>query len=132
MARELVSDALWNTVAPFIPAEAAKPRGGRPRADARLCLVGILFVLHNGGAWNAMPAELSAASPATCWRRLQEWTQAGVWDAIWKRALAVLNKEGEVEMSVAIIDSASIRAVFGGDTRAQTRPIAASLAASAI
>ena len=132
MARELVNDALWNAVAPFIPADSAKPNGGRPRADARLCLVGILFVLQTGSAWNAMPAELAAASPATCWRRLQEWSQAGVWEAIWSRALAVLNKEGEVEMSVAIIDSASIRAVFGGDTREETRPTGASLAASAI
>jgi transposase len=132
MARELVSDALWNAVKKFIPPPKAKPRGGRPDADARLCLVGILFVLHTGAAWNAMPAELAAASPATCWRRHKEWTHAGVWDEIWKAALAFLNRRGEVDLSVAIADSASVRAVFGGDTPAPTRQIAASLAASAI
>ena len=131
MARELVSDALWNTIAPLLPADPPKPRGGRPPVSSRLCLVGILFVLQTGAAWNAMPAELDAASPATCWRRLQAWTQAGVWDAIWRTALAVLNGEGDVDLSVAIADSASFRAVFGGDTQAQIQRTEASLAASA-
>lgn len=130
MARELVSDALWKRVRKFIPSEAAKPAGGRPRASARSCLVGILYILRTGSAWNTMPAELSSAAPTTCWRRHKEWVDAGVWDQIWRAALAFLNRKGEVDLSVAIADSASVRAALGGSTRVRIRPTAASAAAS--
>lgn len=131
MARELVPSALWKRVKRFIPPEAEKPSGGRPRASARSCLVGIMYVLRTGSAWNTMPAELSAAAPTTCWRRHKEWIDAGVWDQIWGAALAFLNRKGHVDLSVAIADSASVRAAFGGSTRGRTRPTVASAAASA-
>jgi len=130
MPRPLVSDELWNVVQPLLPAERPKPKGGRPVADARACLLGILFVLKTGGAWNSIPAELGAASPATCWRRFKEWTSAGVWQAVWELSLAKLNKQGKIDLSRAVADSASFRAVFGGITRDRTRPTALKTGAS--
>ncbi|HEX9945557.1 MAG TPA: transposase, partial [Thermoanaerobaculia bacterium] len=43
--RPLVSDALWERIAPLLPPERAKPKGGRPRIADRAALTGILFVL---------------------------------------------------------------------------------------
>ena len=40
-----VTDELWALVAPLLPPEPPKPKGGRPRVDDRKVLTGILFVL---------------------------------------------------------------------------------------
>ncbi|MFJ7969677.1 transposase, partial [Streptomyces sp. NPDC096324] len=53
----------------------------RPVAD-RLCLQGILYVLHNDIAWQLLPLELGLGSGQTCWRRLERWQQAGVFDRL--------------------------------------------------
>ena len=125
MARQWVRDELWNEIAPLLPAEPPKPRGGRPRVPDRKCLVGIVFVLRTGCAWNDLPAELGCGDGSTCWRRLRQWTTAGVWPAVWQRVLNALGRQEHVDLSRAVIDSASVRAVFGGLTRGQTPRIAA-------
>jgi transposase len=130
MPRPLVSDEFWSVVRPLLPVQRPKPKGGRPVADARACLLGILFVLKTGCAWNDLPAELGAASPATCWRRFRDWSEAGVWQAVWDLSLAKLNKQGRIDLSHAVVDSASFRAVFGGPTRDRTRRTAPRTAAS--
>jgi transposase len=45
MAKELLPDALWARIAPLLPPEPPKPKGGRPRVSDRAALTGILFVL---------------------------------------------------------------------------------------
>lgn len=51
MAKELLPDALWLRIAPLLPPEAPKPKGGRPRVSDRAALTGILFVLKTGIPW---------------------------------------------------------------------------------
>jgi transposase len=44
-------------------------------------LGGIIYVLRAGVPWRLLPArELGCGSPVTCWRRLRDWQQAGVWE----------------------------------------------------
>lgn len=43
-------------IAPLIPPEAPKPKGGRPRVSDRAALTGILFVLKTGIPWEYLPA----------------------------------------------------------------------------
>ncbi len=38
MAKELLPDALWLRIAPLIPPEAPKPKGGQPRVSDRAAL----------------------------------------------------------------------------------------------
>jgi transposase len=66
MAKELVSDELWNTIEPLLPEEPPKPKGGRPRVDDRAALAGIIFVLKSGIPWEMLPRRWVAApaSPA--------------------------------------------------------------------
>ncbi|GBC72092.1 hypothetical protein HRbin02_01884 [Candidatus Calditenuaceae archaeon HR02] len=72
--REL-SDFEWELIRPLLP---PKPRGGRPRADDRRVLNGILYVLTTGCRWMDMPAEYG--SYKTAWRRLRLWQELGVWE----------------------------------------------------
>ena len=48
MAKELLPDAFWARIAPLLPPEPPKPKGGRPRVSDRAALTGILFVVRTG------------------------------------------------------------------------------------
>jgi transposase len=43
-APSLVPDDLWDAIAPLLPMEPPKPKGGRPRVSDRAALGGIVFV----------------------------------------------------------------------------------------
>ena len=120
MAREWVTDELWTEVQPLLPPHRLRPKGGRPPADDRACLVGILFVLRTGCAWNDIPGELAPSGP-TCWRRMNAWTQAGVWPRLHAVLLRKLGRRDRLAFERAVADSASFRAVFGGRIPAPTR-----------
>ena len=69
--------------------------------------------------WQQLPQELGYGSGMTCWRRLKEWQQAGVFQALHERLLAKLRAAGRLDLSRAVCDSASLRALLGGE---QTGP----------
>ena len=132
MSSILVTDELWNEIAPLLPMEVPRPNGGRPRIPDRKCLMGILFVLKSGIPWNDLPGEFGCGSGWTCWRRLALWSALGIWPELHRRLLNALGRLGAIDWSRAVVDSASIRAVFGGSIRDQTQPIEPSGAVSAI
>ncbi|MEU1273863.1 transposase [Streptomyces sp. NPDC005799] len=72
----IVGDDLWVLIEPLLPPWPEKAPVPRPVAD-RLCLQGILYVLHNDLAWQLLPLELGFGSGQTCWRRLERWQLAG-------------------------------------------------------
>ena len=131
MAFTLLSDRLWCEIKPLLPREPPKPKGGRPRVPDRACLAGIVYVLRTGMPWRLVPAELGCGSGVTCWRRLREWTQTGVWPRIHHKVLGVLGRQGKLDASRVVMDSASVRAVLGGHTPAPIPRIGRKRAANA-
>jgi transposase len=84
--RELrLSDAQWEQTRALLP---ERNREGRPRADDRRTLEGILYILRTGAPWGELPREFG--SPVTCWRRLAEWEASEVWEHVWAALLASL------------------------------------------
>jgi len=132
MAAVLVPDALWYLIEPLFPTQLPKPRGGRPRLSDRACLTGIIFVLRSGIPWRMLPKTLGYGSGMTCWRRLRDWQQAGILDLIHFVLLNWLSRDGRIDWSRAVVDSCSVRAVFGGCRQDRVRPIEPNTAASAI
>jgi transposase len=80
----IVPDGLWRRIEPLLPKPVVRDprRPGRNRLDDRKALCGILFVLHTGIQWEYLPQELGFGSGMTCWRRLDEWNRAGVWQRL--------------------------------------------------
>jgi transposase len=131
MAAPLVPDALWAVTAPLLPPEPPKPKGGRPRVPDRACLTGILFVLKSGIPWEMLPQEMGCGSGMTCWRRLKEWQEAGVWDRLHRALLDHLGRIDAIDWSRAAVDSATVPAKRGAPRSARTPPTGASRAPSA-
>jgi transposase len=117
---EIVSDDLWEQIEPLLPPEPEpSPLGGRPRVTNRQAFTGVVFVLKTGIPWQALPTEMGCGSGSTCWRRFAEWTRLAVWSRLHSLLLSLLGKAGAVNLERAVIDSASVRAVFGGRTPAR-------------
>ena len=77
-----LSHEQWLLIADLFPHPPVAPQGGRPRVPPRPCLQGVLWVLTSGARWQALFQRKQGPerypSPTTCWRRLSEWTDAGV------------------------------------------------------
>ena len=121
MSKPLVPDELWAVAAPLLPPEPPRPRGGRPRVPDRACLAGIIFVLRSGIPWEMLPQELGCGSGMTCWRRLRDWQDAGVWDRLHHSLLDRLGEADRIDWSRASLDSASIPAKRGAISSDRTR-----------
>jgi transposase len=120
-----VSGGLWERVSPLLPVVERRVRyPGRKRIDDRRCLEGILFVLFSGLPWDAVPGELGV-SGVTCWRRLQEWQQAGVWQRLLLVLVDELEQRGQRDRARLIVDASIAPAKKGAPKRGRARWIAA-------
>lgn len=107
----VVSDKLWERVKPHLPRRADQPKGGRPWVDDRECLEGVLWILRSGARWRDIPPDLP--SPATCWRRLQEWAGEGCLDEIHAAVLKELDELGRLDWDQLVADATFVRGKKG-------------------
>ncbi len=132
MTKPLVSDELWQLIEPLLPPEPPKPKGGRPRISDRAALTGIIFVLKSGIPWEMLPQEMGCGSGVTCWRRLRDWQEAGVWEQLHRVLLDRLGQTGQIHLGRACLDSATVPAKRGASKPGRTRRIRANRVRSAI
>lgn len=128
----LVSDELWVVVRRLLPPVPPRPRGGRPRVADRAALSGILFVLRSGIPWGMLPRELGCGSGVTCWRRLRDWQEAGVWARLHRVLLDRLGAADRIDWSRAVVDSQTVPAKRGARRPGPTGRTAANRARSAM
>ena len=101
--QKLLTEEQWELVEPMLPPPVRRPDNrGRPWASNRACFEGILWVLQTGAAWRFLPEAFP--SPATCWRRLQQWQQEGVWLNAWRTLLGALDEEGLLKWDETFLD----------------------------
>lgn len=113
---DLVPDDLWERIAPLLPARPARRRRhpGRLPVSDRVALAGIVYVLRKGVAWCDVPTQVVGCSGVTAWRRLRDWTEAGVWPRLHEALLAELRATSLLDMDDAAIDGSHVRALKGG------------------
>ncbi|GAA4100569.1 hypothetical protein GCM10022284_44310 [Streptomyces hundungensis] len=87
----------------------------------RAALRGIVYVLLKGVSWRDVPADQVGCSGVTAWRRLRDWTEAGVWPRLHEVLLVELRRAGLLEMDDAAVDGSHVRALKGGHTRDRRR-----------
>ncbi|MBB1503173.1 transposase [Propioniciclava sp. MC1683] len=73
-----MTDEDWARLAPLMPRTGAK--GGRPWADHRLIVEGIVWRYRTGCPWRDLPAEFGPWQ--TVWARHRTWSEDGTWDRI--------------------------------------------------
>jgi transposase len=116
MTKPLVSDALWQRLAPLLP--PPKPRRlrfpGRKPLHPRNILSGILFVLKTGIGWDDLPAELGWGCGKTCRQTLRRWHRLGIWNDLHRILLEELHGAEHLDWSRALIDCAFAKAPLGG------------------
>lgn len=132
MSAEILPEGLWRVVEPLLPPVKPKPKGGRPPIPNRKALTGILFVLKTGMPWEHLPLECGWGSGMTCWRRLHDWQEAGVWEKLHLVLLERLSDADRIDWSRASLDSASVPAPGGAQKPGRIRRIAANRARSAM
>ena len=98
----LLTDEQWHLIVDLFPESPVGPKGGRPVVPSRPCVEGILWILRTGAPWKDLPKHFP--SPATCWRRLKEWTEADIWEKAWARLLRRLDRQGRVDREESFAD----------------------------
>jgi transposase len=113
MGKPLLSDELWNAIAPLLPPAPPQPQGGRPRVPDRAAVTGILFVRKSGIPWEMLPPEMGCGSGVTCWRRLRTWQQTGVGARLQHVLRNRLGEANRIDRSQASRDRAHVPAKKG-------------------
>jgi len=96
----------------LLPEHPRSPKGGRPWADDRECLEGILWLLRTGARWRDIPVDLPSGS--TCWRRLRDWAGEEILQDIHTILIEELDDLGKVDLDELLSDATFIRAKKGG------------------
>jgi transposase len=110
LVEDLVPDQLWALVEPLLPTPPRPPYGGRHRTiPDRACFAAMVYMARTSTPWRLLPArELGWGSPATCWRRLTEWANAGVFDQFHLQVLDRLGRQVRVDWERASVDTMSV------------------------
>jgi transposase len=114
--RSDVSDAQWEYLHLLLPNGA---RTGRPRANEREILNGILYVLRTGCQWEDLPHDI-AASPKTCHRRLLEYQRRRVWQKMVRALLQEAGRRGYLNFTNAYHDASVIKSKKGPRPKSAT------------
>jgi transposase len=114
MQKAFLSDKQWAKLEPLLPKLRSR---GRPWANNRRVLEGILWVLKTGARWRDLPREYPSAS--TCWRRLRQWEVQGVWLKVWRQFLSELDQQGRLDWSESFLDGSFAPAKKGASASAK-------------
>jgi len=84
------------------PHRAHPTAAGSAPSATRNCFAAIVFMARTSTPWRLLPAqELGCGSPATAWRRLDQWARAGVFDRLHLEVLDRLGLAGRLDWSRA-------------------------------
>lgn len=115
------SDALWKRMEVLLKEAYPAKQTGRPRADFRRVLNGIVYRMRSGCQWNQLPKEFGDDSTVHRW--FQRWCADGIFRKLWALLVAECDELGAVDWEWQAADAAMAKARFGGRKSAPIRPI---------
>jgi len=108
-----LTDQQWSILQPLIPEPPRRADGrGRPWADNRKLLDGMLWILRTGAQWEDLPRRYGTKS--TCHRRFQDWVEKGVFEEILTALADDLEERGGLDLSECFVDATFASAKKGG------------------
>ncbi|WP_096030784.1 transposase [Burkholderia singularis] len=94
-----ISDEQWQRVAALLTEwHSRKELRGRPSADTRAVLNGVLWVIYSGANWSAMPSRFPAYQ--TCHRRFKAWYESGALERVLTELFGVDSKDWCEQMAL--------------------------------
>lgn len=105
MTRHRLTDEQWNCIADIFPPPA---KTGRPPADRRMIVDGILWIMRTGSPWRDLPEEFGPWG--TVWDLFDKWNNDGTLDEILSRLRAMHIDSGEIDEELWCIDGTVVRA----------------------
>ena len=123
-----VPDNLWPALEDILHEFYPPAATGRPRADLRRVLNGILYRLRSGVQWNHLPTEFG--SDTTVHRWFQRFVEDGVFERLWAVLIDACDELGGVDWHWQSADAVMGKARLGGISSARTRRTGASRAPS--
>src|SRR5512138_427639 len=106
MNRHELTNSQWERLQPLLPPQ--KPKTGRPAADHRRILNGILWILRTGAPWRDLPERYGPHGTVSS--RFYRWQQAGIWQRIFQALQQQADIKGEINWEVHSVDGTVIRA----------------------
>jgi putative transposase len=108
-------DELWERVEPILMRHYPLARTGRPRADLRRVLDGIVFRMRSGCQWNRLPRQFGPSSTVHGW--FQRFVGDGVVEEIWACLVRECEQLGAVDWEWQAADGVMGKSRFCGDKR---------------
>jgi transposase len=105
MRRHEVSDQEWELLKELLP---PRKRPGRPPADARKMLNGMLWILNTGAPWRDLPERYGPWR--TVYDRFNLWSRDGTLDRVLAKLQLRLDAKGLIDWDLFCIDGSVVRA----------------------
>jgi transposase len=99
MDRNLLSNAQWERIAPFLPGKPGDP--GRSAIDNRLFVEAVLWIARTGAPWRDLHERFGRWN--SVFRRFRRWALKGVFEAVFKHL------SGDPDFEYAIVDGTIVR-----------------------
>ena len=119
MRRHELSDTQWEQIKDFLPQPKTR---GRPPADSRKMVNGMLWIVRTGAPWRDLPERFGPWE--TIYTRFNNWCKAGVWKHVLDRLQSRMEERGQIDWGLFCIDGSVIRASrAAAGARKKTKPV---------
>jgi putative transposase len=110
-----VPDELWERIESILADRYPPAATGRPRADLRRVLDGVIFRLRSGCQWNQLPERYGSDSTVHGW--FQRFVEDGVLEEIWAALVSQCEDLGAVRWEWQAADGVMGKSRFDGPKR---------------
>ncbi len=113
-----IPDELWGRLHPILERRYPRARTGRPRAELRRVLDGIVFRMRSGCQWNQLPERFGSDSTVHRW--FQRFVEDGLFEELWALLAGECDQLGRTDRRWQAADGCLGKARMGGEKRAQS------------
>ena len=101
---EELTEEQWSVIEHLFPELQPREDGrGRPPADTRAVLSGVLWIMRTGAPWADLPERYPPYQ--TCHRRFQAWVKTGTLRVVLEALAEDLRSRGKLDLSECFIDA---------------------------